>query len=196
MFECERYAVYDGGDHHILVGQVVKASFDAEPRPLALLPRPLPPVALRLACARHAPMLALDFVKANRETVERAIRDKGVDLDLDALLALDSEVRGLKTEIDELRAERNAISAQFPRTRRPRRRPSSAARRRRPARARRRSKASWPSKEAALKALMLQAPGHSLRGRAGRARRELQRRHPHRRRAAASSTSSRSTMSR
>ena len=36
MFECERYAVYDGGDHHILVGQVVKASFDAEPRPLAL----------------------------------------------------------------------------------------------------------------------------------------------------------------
>ena len=29
-------------------------------------------------------MLALDFIKANRETVERAIRDKGVDLDLDA----------------------------------------------------------------------------------------------------------------
>ena len=33
-------------------------------------------------------MLALDFVKANRETVERAIRDKGVDLDLGSLLAL------------------------------------------------------------------------------------------------------------
>ena len=47
--------------------------------PAALLPRPLPPVALRLASARHALMLALDFVKANRETVERAIRDKGVD---------------------------------------------------------------------------------------------------------------------
>ena len=29
MFECERFAVYEGGDHHILVGQVVKASFDA-----------------------------------------------------------------------------------------------------------------------------------------------------------------------
>jgi hypothetical protein len=27
-------------------------------------------------------MLALDFVKANRATVEKAIRDKGVDLDL------------------------------------------------------------------------------------------------------------------
>jgi seryl-tRNA synthetase len=59
-------------------------------------------------------MLAMDFIKAERETVERAIRDKGVDLDLDTLLALDAEVRGLKTEIEALRAERNAISAQFP----------------------------------------------------------------------------------
>jgi seryl-tRNA synthetase len=58
-------------------------------------------------------MLALDFVKANRETVERAIRDKGVDLDLDALLTLDAEVRVFKTQIDHLRAERNAISAKF-----------------------------------------------------------------------------------
>ena len=58
-------------------------------------------------------MLALDFVKANRETVERAVRDKGVDLDLGALLALDAEVRALKTEIDSLRAERNALSARF-----------------------------------------------------------------------------------
>jgi seryl-tRNA synthetase len=61
----------------------------------------------------HA-MLAMDFIKANRETVEKAIRDKGVGLDLDALLALDAEVRALKTEIEALRAERNAISAQFP----------------------------------------------------------------------------------
>jgi seryl-tRNA synthetase len=59
-------------------------------------------------------MLALDFVKANRETVERAIRDKGVELNLDDLLSLDTQVRALKTEIEALRAERNAISAQFP----------------------------------------------------------------------------------
>ena len=59
-------------------------------------------------------MLGLDFVKANRETVERAIRDKGVELDLSDLLALDSRVRALKTEIEALRAERNSISAQFP----------------------------------------------------------------------------------
>jgi len=58
-------------------------------------------------------MLALDFIKANRETVERAIRDKGVELDLEALLALDADVRASKTEIDRLRAERNAVSAKF-----------------------------------------------------------------------------------
>ena len=34
VFECERHAVHDGGDHHILIGQVVKASFDASVDPL------------------------------------------------------------------------------------------------------------------------------------------------------------------
>lgn len=34
VFECERFAVYEGGDHHILVGQVVKARFDAGLDPL------------------------------------------------------------------------------------------------------------------------------------------------------------------
>ncbi|HEX6741105.1 MAG TPA: serine--tRNA ligase, partial [Sphingomicrobium sp.] len=59
-------------------------------------------------------MLALDFVRANRETVERAMRDKGVALNLDDLLSLDTQIRALKTEVEALRAERNAISAQFP----------------------------------------------------------------------------------
>src|SRR3954466_16398368 len=58
-------------------------------------------------------MLSLDFIKANRETVERAMRDKGVELDLETLLTLDAEVRGSKTEIEKLRAERNAVSAKF-----------------------------------------------------------------------------------
>ena len=34
VFECERHAVHDGGDHHILIGKVVKASFDASLDPL------------------------------------------------------------------------------------------------------------------------------------------------------------------
>ena len=58
-------------------------------------------------------MLAMETIKSNRADVERAIRDKGVDLDLDALLALEAEVRGAKTEIEGLRASRNAISARF-----------------------------------------------------------------------------------
>jgi len=58
-------------------------------------------------------MLGIDFIKANREAVERAIEVKGVDLDIGVILTLDSEVRALKTEIDELRAERNAVSARF-----------------------------------------------------------------------------------
>ena len=34
VFECERHAVHDGGDHHILVGHVLKASFDPTLDPL------------------------------------------------------------------------------------------------------------------------------------------------------------------
>jgi seryl-tRNA synthetase len=60
-----------------------------------------------------ARMLGLDFVKANRDAVEQAIRNKGVDVDLDQVLSLDGEVRAAKTEIDRLRAERNAVSARF-----------------------------------------------------------------------------------
>mgnify|MGYP000203296380 CR=1 FL=1 len=58
-------------------------------------------------------MLGMDFIRANRDKVEGAVAAKGVALDLDQLLLLDDEARGLKTEIDALRAERNAISARF-----------------------------------------------------------------------------------
>jgi flavin reductase (DIM6/NTAB) family NADH-FMN oxidoreductase RutF len=34
VFECERFALYDGGDHHMLIGRVAKASFDAGLDPL------------------------------------------------------------------------------------------------------------------------------------------------------------------
>ena len=58
-------------------------------------------------------MLGIDFIKSNREAVERAIAAKNVKLDLGEILALDGEVRALKTEIDQLRAERNAMSGRF-----------------------------------------------------------------------------------
>lgn len=58
-------------------------------------------------------MLGLDFIRENPGAVERAIKEKGVDLDLDALLQLGAEVRALRTQIDQLRTERNSISASF-----------------------------------------------------------------------------------
>src|SRR6476659_6909592 len=108
-------------------------------------------------------MLALDFVKANRETVERAIREKGVALDLDALLSLDAKIRALKTEIEALRAERNAISAQFPKAA-----PEEKAelgRKAKEAGARVSTlEDQLAGEEAALNALMLQLPGIPYEG--------------------------------
>jgi seryl-tRNA synthetase len=103
-------------------------------------------------------MLALDFIKANRETVERAIRDKGVELDLDALLSLDAEVRAAKTEIERLRAERNAVSAKF-KDAKPEEK-AELGRQAKEAGARASAlESELADKEAELKALMLRLPG-------------------------------------
>ena len=108
-------------------------------------------------------MLGLDFVKANREAVERAIREKGVVLDLDELLSLDTQVRALKTEADALRAERNAISAKFPKAA-----PEEKAelgRKAKEAGARVVTlEDQLAGEEAALKVLMLQLPGIPYEG--------------------------------
>ncbi|MEA3064982.1 MAG: seryl-tRNA synthetase [Sphingomonadales bacterium] len=58
-------------------------------------------------------MLSRSFLRDHRAAVEKAAADKNVPLDLDRLLALDSEVRGLNSRIDELRRQRNEISAGF-----------------------------------------------------------------------------------
>jgi seryl-tRNA synthetase len=58
-------------------------------------------------------LLSLNFIRDNRETVEKAIADKNVKLDLGALLALDAEVRSMKSEVDELRRQRKSISDSF-----------------------------------------------------------------------------------
>src|SRR4051812_36410766 len=58
-------------------------------------------------------MLSLQFIRDNPDAVRKAAAEKNAALDLDALLALDGEVRGLKTRIDEIRRQRNEISASF-----------------------------------------------------------------------------------
>ena len=58
-------------------------------------------------------MLGLDFIRAERAKVEKAIEAKAVSVELDELLTLDGDVRRLKTEVGGLRAGRNAINARF-----------------------------------------------------------------------------------
>lgn len=103
-------------------------------------------------------MLAMDFIKSNRADVERAIRDKGVDVDLEGLLALDAEARGLKTEIDNLRAERNRISDRFKDASPDERKKLGAKAKAAGIRASELD-AVLADKDAALKAMMLRLPG-------------------------------------
>ena len=138
----------------------------------------------------------MDFIKANRETVERAIRDKGVDLDLDALLALDAEVRGAQDRDRGAagRAQRDQRAVQGRRARGEGR--AWAPRPRKRARGRASWKAQLGDKEAALKALMLKLPGIPWEGAPVGPDESFNTVVRTEGDAAASSTSSRSTMSR
>ena len=129
-------------------------------------------------------MLALDFVKANRETVERAIRDKGVDARPRRAAARSTRKCARSRPRSTACGPSATRSAPSSRTRTPEEK-AELGRQAKEAGARASQlEGELADKEAALKALMLQASRHSLRGRAGRAGRELQRGHPHRRRAA------------
>jgi seryl-tRNA synthetase len=59
-------------------------------------------------------MLDTDFIVENPDAVRRAIEAKGVDLDLDGLLALHRDVKALLIKVEELRRDRNALSKQIP----------------------------------------------------------------------------------
>jgi seryl-tRNA synthetase len=55
-------------------------------------------------------MLDLKFIRDNPDAVRKASQDKGIPCDLDRILALDAEVRQLKTETQQLEARRNAAN--------------------------------------------------------------------------------------
>ena len=103
-------------------------------------------------------MLGMDFIRANRAVVERAIRDKGVDLDLDALLGLDADVRVLKTEIEGARAANNAISDSF-RSARTEERPALAAKAKEASAKARDRMTELAAKDSELKDMLLKFPG-------------------------------------
>ena len=103
-------------------------------------------------------MLSLSFIRENQNVVAKAIADKNVKLDLGALLALDAEVRGMKTEVDELRRQRNEISASF-KDADPAQRPALGQRAKEMGARAGEVEAALAEKTAALDALMLRLPG-------------------------------------
>lgn len=103
-------------------------------------------------------MLSLNFIRENREIVERAIVQKNVSLDLGALLGLDTEVRAMKSGIDELRRQRNEISDSF-KGADPAARPALGARAKALGAQAAAIEAELAEKSATLDAMMLRLPG-------------------------------------
>ena len=103
-------------------------------------------------------MLSLPFIRENPDLVRKAIADKNVRLDLDALLALDGEVRAMKTEVDDLRRQRNEISAGF-KSAAPEERPALGARAKEMGARSAEVEARLAEKGGELDALMLRLPG-------------------------------------
>jgi seryl-tRNA synthetase len=103
-------------------------------------------------------VLSLQYIRENRELVEEAIAEKNVKLDLGDLLALDGEVRSMKTEIDELRRQRNEISGSF-KSAAPEERPALGARAKEMGARAGALETQLAEKSAALEALMLRLPG-------------------------------------
>jgi seryl-tRNA synthetase len=59
-------------------------------------------------------MLDIAFIRNNPEVIKDGIRKKRMKMDIDELLAVDEEVRGLRAEVENLRADRNRISKEVP----------------------------------------------------------------------------------
>ena len=108
-------------------------------------------------------MLSMDFIREQPDVVRKAIAVKGVDIDLDALLAFDAEVRAAKVEIEALRAERNAISAGF-QSAAPEERAALGAKAKAAGAKAGELEAALADKDAALKAMLLMLPGIPWQG--------------------------------
>ncbi|HEY4462946.1 MAG TPA: serine--tRNA ligase [Streptosporangiaceae bacterium] len=60
-------------------------------------------------------MLDRRFIRENPDAVKAAVRDKGIDLDVDEILELDQAVRKLQSELDNAQARRKSSSKEFAR---------------------------------------------------------------------------------
>ena len=102
-------------------------------------------------------MLSLSFIRDNVDLVRKAVADKNVTLDLDALLSLDGAVRERKTRVDELRRQRNEISDGF-KSAAPEERPALGARAKAIGAEISGVETELTEKQAALDALLLRVP--------------------------------------
>ncbi|MEA1963357.1 MAG: serine--tRNA ligase [Patescibacteria group bacterium] len=55
-------------------------------------------------------MLDIKYIQENKEKIKEAAKNKNIDVDIDLLLKINEERRGLQTKIDELRAKRNELA--------------------------------------------------------------------------------------
>jgi len=58
-------------------------------------------------------MIDLKQLRSDPERFKQGARDKGVDVDIDRLIALDEQLRALKTDMESRRAEQNRISKEI-----------------------------------------------------------------------------------
>lgn len=59
-------------------------------------------------------MLDIAFIRQNPDVVKKAVKDKLMDVDIDRLLELDSDIRDKTSKVESLRAERNNLSKVIP----------------------------------------------------------------------------------
>ncbi len=59
-------------------------------------------------------MLDIAFIRNNPDVIKEGIRKKHMNMDIDELLAVDEEVRSLRTEVESFRADRNRLSKEIP----------------------------------------------------------------------------------
>lgn len=59
-------------------------------------------------------MLDVKFIRDNTDAVKEACKVKGIKLDIDNIIELDKEIVTLKTQLQELQAQRNAHSKKIP----------------------------------------------------------------------------------
>ena len=57
-------------------------------------------------------MLDIKFIRENPEKVQKAAKDKGIEINLEHILELDSKLRGLDAMVQSLREERNKTARQ------------------------------------------------------------------------------------